>query len=63
MSMKTQKLGKSNLVSTRLSYGCMRIVGTWVPNEVTDERKREARAAVLAAYEAGYSSHPFSGGP
>jgi predicted oxidoreductase len=33
----------------------MRIVGTWDPKEITDDRKREARTAILAAYEAGYT--------
>lgn len=53
--MKTQRLGKSDLVSTRLSYGCMRIVHTWSPAEVTPDREREGIAACIAAYEAGYT--------
>ena len=51
--MKTQPLGKSPLVSSRLAYGCMRIAGTWKPQEVTPERAAAGRRAVLAAYEAG----------
>ena len=43
--MKTQRIGKTDLVSTRLSYGCMRIAGTWDPKEVTPERPGR-RAAV-----------------
>jgi predicted oxidoreductase len=53
--MKTQPLGKSELVSSRLAYGCMRIAGTWKPQEVTPERAAAGRRAVLAAYEAGYT--------
>lgn len=53
--MRTQSLGKSELVSTRLSYGCMRIVHTWNPAEVTPEREREGIASCIAAYEAGYT--------
>jgi len=47
--MKTQLLGSTPLVSTRLAYGCMRIGGAKGP----DDAKR-ARAAVACAYEAGY---------
>ena len=53
--MKTQPLGKSDLVSTRLGYGNMRSAGTWDPKEVTDERRAKGIAAHIAAYEAGYT--------
>jgi predicted oxidoreductase len=53
--MKTQRLGKSELVSARLSYGNMRTVGTWDPKEVTPERLDKAIAIHIAAYEAGYT--------
>ena len=53
--MKTQHLGKSKLVSTRLSYGCWRICGTWDPAEVTPERAAAGRRAVISAYEAGFT--------
>src|SRR5690349_4223881 len=53
--MKTQPLGKSSLVSSRLAYGCMRIAGTWKPREVTAEKAAAGRRAVIAAYEAGYT--------
>ncbi len=53
--MKIQSIGGSTLNSTRLSYGCMRISGTWNPSEVTSERVEYGKAAVLAAYEAGYT--------
>jgi len=53
--MKTQPIGNSDLVSSRLSYGCMRITGTWNPREVTKEREEAGIAACIAAYEAGYT--------
>jgi predicted oxidoreductase len=53
--MKTQAVGKSELVSTRLSYGCMRIAGTFNPAEVDATRRANARAAIMAAFEAGYT--------
>jgi len=53
--MKTQKIGKSDLVSSRLSYGCMRVVGTWNPSEIDDAKWEMAEKAILAAYEAGYT--------
>jgi predicted oxidoreductase len=53
--MKTQKIGKSRLVSTRLAYGCMRVAGTWEPKEVTPEKIAAGKKAIVAAYEAGYT--------
>src|SRR3954463_14964429 len=53
--MKTQKIGKSKLVSSRLSYGCMRITGTWDPSDYTKEMEAAGKKAVLAAVEAGYT--------
>lgn len=53
--MKTLNLGRSNLVSTRLAYGCWRLAGTWDASLVTAERQTHGRAAVLAAFEAGYT--------
>lgn len=53
--MKTQLIGKSSLLSTRLAYGCWRIVGTWEPNEVTPQRIEQGQRAIIAAYEAGYT--------
>lgn len=53
--MKTQKIGLSDLTSPRLAYGCMRIVGTWNPADITPERAYKARHALMAAYEAGYT--------
>ena len=53
--MKTQLIGRSSLLSTRLAFGCWRLVRTWNPKEVTPEREAEGRRAVIAAYEAGYT--------
>ena len=53
--MKTQTLGKSRLVSSRLSYGCMRISGTWDPASYTPKLEAEGKKAVLAAVDAGYT--------
>ena len=53
--MKTQLIGKSSLISTRLAYGCWRICGSWDPKEVTPQSMAEGRKAVIAAYEAGYT--------
>src|SRR6185369_4800419 len=53
--MKTQKIGKSGLVSSVLSYGCMRIAGAWDPKKVTPEMEAAGKKAVRAAYESGYT--------
>jgi len=53
--MRTQPLGLSDLITTRLAYGCMRIAGTWNPAEITPERQEKAHEALIAAYEAGYT--------
>src|SRR2546421_4596776 len=54
-AMKTQLIGTSALLSTRLAYGCWRICGSWDPKEVTPQSMAEGRKAVIAAYEAGYT--------
>lgn len=53
--MQTKPLGTSVLRSSRLIYGCMRIVGTWNPDEIDSERKDKARRAIIAAWESGYT--------
>ena len=53
--MKQISIGKSALQSSRLAYGCWRIAGTWDPAAVTPESEARGRAAVMAAYEAGYT--------
>jgi predicted oxidoreductase len=53
--MKSQKIGQSDLVSSRLAYGCMRIAGTWNPREIDSGKRQRAFGAVHAAFEAGYT--------
>jgi len=53
--MKTQTLGQSSLITTRLAYGNMRCVGTWNPAEATPHRRADGVKAHLAAFEAGYT--------
>lgn len=53
--MNTVKLGSSPLTSARLAYGCMRLPGTWNPSEIGPDHRARARAAILAALEAGYT--------
>lgn len=53
--MQTVQLGTSDLQTTRLIYGCMRLPGTWNPAEIDDQRRREAFAALDAAIAAGYN--------
>ena len=47
--MKSILLGKSSLRSSRLAYGCWRIA------ETVEAGRTVGRAAILAAYEAGYT--------
>lgn len=42
-------------MSTRLAYGCMRVSGVWERARFTPEHEAAGRAAILAAYEAGYT--------
>lgn len=53
--MKSVTLGKSPLLCSRLSYGCMRVAGTWNPAEISPERRASGKRAILAAFEAGYT--------
>ena len=53
--MPTAPLGQGNLRASRIGYGGWRIAGTWDPALVTPEKEAVGRAAVLAAYEAGYT--------
>ncbi len=53
--MKTQSLGTSPLVSTRLAYGCMRTSGTMDRARFTPDMEATGRRAILAAWEAGYT--------
>ncbi len=53
--MRTQALGKSTLVSSRLAYGCMRINAGQERHRLTPGQEAAARGAILAAWEAGYT--------
>jgi predicted oxidoreductase len=53
--MKTIKLGRSSLVSSQLCYGCWRIAGTREQFKTDAEADAGGRAALVAAYEAGYT--------
>lgn len=52
--MHTLQLGKSDLVSSQIAYGCWRLAGS-EGTEPTPERANQGRRAVIAAYEAGYT--------
>jgi predicted oxidoreductase len=53
--MRTQTLGRSSLVSSRLAYGAMRISGSWDPAKVTPAMEQAGILALLTAWEAGYT--------
>jgi predicted oxidoreductase len=53
--MQTQSLAQTALEVSSLSYGCMRIAGTWNPSEVDQARRESAFGALAAAYDAGYT--------
>src|ERR1700722_5736500 len=53
--METISVGAGSLNSSRLAYGCWRLAGTWVPSEIKPEAEARGRAAVIAAYQAGYT--------
>jgi predicted oxidoreductase len=53
--MKTQTIGRSSQVSSRLAYGCMRYAGSWNPAEVTPEKQAHGRRCIFTAYDAGYT--------
>ena len=53
--MQTQRIANTDIDVARLSYGCMRVAGTWNPDDVTPERWEAGEKAIIAAYEAGYT--------
>ncbi len=53
--MKTQLLGTSGIEISRLSYGCMRISGSWDRTTVDDTVIRHGIEALEAAVDAGYT--------
>jgi predicted oxidoreductase len=57
--MKTISLGGA-LETSELAYGCWRITGTPESDGLTPEREARGRAAILAAFEAGYRLFDFA---
>jgi len=53
--MNPLRLGNSSLVSSRLCYGCWRIAGTRDQLKNPADAVASGRAALMAAYEAGYT--------
>jgi predicted oxidoreductase len=53
--MQTIPLGTGPLEVSSLAYGCSRIASTSDPTLLSPDRKAASRAAVIAAYEAGYT--------
>ncbi|MCF7669736.1 MAG: aldo/keto reductase [Verrucomicrobia bacterium] len=53
--MRTVRIGKSRLESSRLAYGCWRLAGTWDPSEVKPENVENGIRSVLAAIDSGYT--------
>lgn len=53
--METIRLGTSSLACTRIAYGCWRICGVSETGEMPEEREGLAEAAIIAAYESGYT--------
>jgi predicted oxidoreductase len=53
--VKTQKIGKSDLITSRMSYGAMRISGTWDRKSFNAQHEERGRKSLIAAFEAGYT--------
>jgi predicted oxidoreductase len=53
--MQQIQLPGSDLRCSRLAYGCWRIISAGKTVEVTPEREEDARKAILAAYESGFT--------
>lgn len=53
--MKTIQLGVSSLKCSRIGYGCWRLTGVWEAGGVTPDREARGRAAIHAAFDAGYT--------
>ena len=53
--MEQIQLPGSELRSSRLGFGCWRIIAAGKAVEVTPEREDDARKAILAAYDSGYT--------
>lgn len=55
LTMQMVTVGQTGETISRLSYGTMRISGTWDPNALTSELIAKGKASLLAAYDAGYT--------
>ena len=55
MGMQQIQLKSSDLKSSRLAYGCWRIIAPGKAVEVTPEREQDARKSILAAFDAGFT--------
>ncbi|MFN3683522.1 MAG: aldo/keto reductase family oxidoreductase [Fimbriimonadaceae bacterium] len=53
--MDKVRIGQTGFHASKLAYGCMRIAGTWSPNDIDANKREAAHRAILAAYEAGYT--------
>lgn len=53
--MREIQMGGTELRCSRLAYGCWRIIASGKSVEVTPDREGEARKAILAAYDAGFT--------
>jgi predicted oxidoreductase len=53
--MQQVQIGDSDLRTSRLAYGCWRIIAGGKAVEVTPDREGAARKSILAAVEAGYT--------
>ena len=51
--METQHLGESDLVVTRIAYGCMPLGGSWDHAPISQETRAEAIRSILAALDQG----------
>ena len=51
--MKTQKIPNTDLEVTRIAYGCMPLGGSWGPEPLTDESRREGIRSLRAALDQG----------
>ena len=51
--MKTQRIGQTSLVGSRLVYGCMGASDGATPQAVTPQQIEQGKAGIIAAYEAG----------
>jgi predicted oxidoreductase len=52
--MQSIRIGDSQIISSRMAYGCWRIAG-WEGAECTPERELHGRQAVIAAFESGFT--------